>query len=485
MDKSGRGLLHYHYTSSRDFSVLVGFFILIVMVNILTVGSVINVVVTVPQYIYVLYLLSKKQLKNAILAHFSFFLLSFSLQSTLGMLDEKTTLLYNYGTIKLLGPLRASYAMNILLIMYCRSNKLKLNKTILYYKLFKTISIICFIACAIGLCGLAFHPYYSWEGFISIAVYMFAVISTMNILLCVADKAFVESVYYLTISIFFSTIIGSYLCYLLGVVSRYSAYDIIFTPDVVYLAPALLIGILSITQKKWLIISLVMYIPICMGVGGKSVFGLVFVGVCLAYIVLFDKEFDLNHKNNIKKIRILFFFIFIIITFVALPRISEETMVFYKFKTAESMFSGDLSEVSSSPYIRIASLINIFYEGINNLFVLILGNGYGGYFEDHFGLFDAVNLEEGAWQGEDLHTGRYHSGHDTMVTVPLYNGFLGLFLLLRICIQYIKRIPQNFLSSISFLWIVLVFYYDTVLAVGGAFTLLGAEFEITYLKNKK
>ena len=136
--------------------------------------------------------------------------------------------------------------------------------------------------------------------------------------------------------------------------------------------------------------------------------------------------------------------------------------------------------MSRSPYIRFASLYNILHEGLSNPLTLLFGNGYGGYFQDGLGLFNGIDLSNGAWGDECIRTGRFTSGHDMMVTVPLFNGLIGVYLIGKIAILYFKRMKFNYLSSAVFFWILLKFYFNTIVAVIGLFLLFASEY-----KNEK
>ena len=65
-----------------------------------------------------------------------------------------------------------------------------------------------------------------------------------------------------------------------------------------------------------------------------------------------------------------------------------------------------------------------------------------------------------------------------MVTVPLFNGMIGLFLVIKITWLYIKRINKNYLNGIIFYWLFLMFYYNTIFAMIGLFGLIGAEYNL-------
>jgi hypothetical protein len=300
-----------------------------------------------------------------------------------------------------------------------------------------------------------------------------------------AEKKFIKSCYYLAIATTMAGIISSFLGYFVfGIKSSYSVYDIVYCADIVTFAPILIAGFFAIKEKLFLSVSLLMFFAIStVVVGGKEVFNIAFVLVCLTYFVFFDNDVK---RGNYLLVLIMkpIMIISILLIIIGLTVISD-SMVSYKVQSALSMFSDDMSEISRSPFIRIASLLNILYEGIANPFTLIFGNGYGGYFEDKLGLLDGMNLTNGAWSEDVVAVGRFPSGHDTFVSIPLFNGLFGLGLIIRISYMYIKRIPYNYMNSMAFSWILLVFYFNTIFAVIGCFFMLGAEYDIKHSKRSK
>ena len=80
-----------------------------------------------------------------------------------------------------------------------------------------------------------------------------------------------------------------------------------------------------------------------------------------------------------------------------------------KINAALSIFSGDIGDVSNSPkYTRIAEIANFYYNNRNNIFHLLFGNGYGGYFTDELGLLNGLDLR-GGWSEDVIRTGRFSS----------------------------------------------------------------------------
>lgn len=477
-------LINNNYDKDSTIIRLLCICVFIIFCNLALIGSPINIVITIPQYALVFYLLFKGDIKDAILWHFTFILLSQSSQTVLGMFDGQSYQMYNYGTIKLIGPVRACYFINILLLLFVANKKAYFPKEKLLYKLYKVMLYLAISALIIGFSGLLFNPYYLFSALVDNSIYMFVVITSIYILLCIADESVYRAAYYISICALMAAPIGSVLSYtFLHTTITYGMYDdLILIADLVNFTPILLLGLLFEKKRKIIFFSLLFYVYILgMAVGGKTVFGIAFCAIAVLYFLFLDRETKVNYRKTVKILK-PFFVVVVIVVALDIAR-GGDSMAMYKINSALSMFSGDLSEISRSPYIRVTSLINIIYEGIQNPFLLLFGNGYGGYFEDHFNFFEGMQLENGAWGDADIASGKFHSGHDTMVTAPLFNGMIGLCVLVIISIQYIKRIKNNYLSAMAFLWILLMFYANTLFAYNGVFILFASEYNLNKVKE--
>lgn len=455
-------------------------FTFIVVVNILTLSSPLTLLITVPEYVVVIYLLMKNDIRKSVLYHFTFVMLSLSAQGTLGMFESQNFMLYNYGTIKLVGPVRACYAMNIVFCMTLLGRGIKLAKNTLFFRLYKTLGFMCISALLIGAGGLLFNRYYSFESFVGYGIYAFVILSSMFILTRIASKNFIKDAYNMVLAGIMAGISGSFICYISGmVVSHYSVYDIAYVADVTFISLVLMVGIPYIENKLLLYVNLIIYAMMTMSsTGGKGVFGLIFCLGVLCYLLFFDKSTNNRLKKTSRLLRPLVVVLGVGAIVYFVQNLSSMSMTSYKVESAVSMVSGDLNNMSLSPYVRVASFLNILYDGLSNPLSLIFGNGYGGYFEDNLHLFSGMDLSNGAFKDEVIASGKFTSGHDAMVTVPLFNGLLGFYFLLKICWLYIKKIPQNYMCSIAFLWLFLVFYFNTIFAMIGLFGLLAAENKI-------
>lgn len=465
-------------SDSSTFTNLVLLFTGFVIVNIVTLNNPANLLLTIPQYIIVLFFLVKNNIRDSVLSHFAFTILSLSAQKTLGMFETEDFLLYNYGTLKLIGPIRACYAMNLVFTLILLHSKLKVRKDLLYYKLYKVFLCLFIPASIIGVIGVALHPFYTFDKLLDKEIYAYVVLTSMYIILKVANDRFIQVAYYICLSGIMAGIFGSFFCFITGLtVSHYSVFDIAYMSDITYLTPMLIIGVIMVKQRALLLLTLVIYFFFATTVlAGKEVFSIAF---CL-FFLLYCYFFRTGNKKRSPFVTILMFGVvgLLVGLVIHIQGNTGSTMASYKLHSAFSMMTGNIDDAGRSPYIRMAQLANILYEGLQNPFLLIFGNGYGGYFEDKLGLFANVDLLNGAYNFKTVGSGRFHSGHDAVVNIPFFNGLVGMWLVLRISWKYIKKIRFNYMNSAIFLWVLLIFYFNTIFAYIGLFALIGAEYKV-------
>ena len=198
------------------------------------------------------------------------------------------------------------------------------------------------------------------------------------------------------------------------------------------LIPALLFN------KKILFVTIglffVIYNSIFFSTSGKSLLMLVLF-IFFTFLLTYNKNIKALFPNRAKIFRILCTIFFLLIPTIILYITNQFggsaiiSSKMWQVKTLmEFIFLGEgLQLIANSPYIRITSLINVLYEGLSNPIILLFGNGYGGYFNDHFNYFSGIDLSKGAFSDIEIMSGDYYSGHDTIVTVPMLNGIIGFY----------------------------------------------------------
>lgn len=333
-----------------------------------------------------------------------------------------------------------------------------------------------------GLVGLFLGKYYI-EGFLNYSSYIIVVFIHADILLMMLNT---------TLKRRFLDIIAPLLALAPVVTFLLHQYNSEFSDSTgialysLLLLPALLYQkriIINIVGLVFVFINMILY-----GASGKLLIFLIIILVVTIY---------LSFKNNLitqYPFRAFLIRIIVIIFLILIPAISilisekyggSQFIVskIHQVKTLNDfIFSqSGVESIAPSPYVRVTSLINILYEGLSNPLVLLFGKGFGGYFQDHFQYFAHLDLSQGGFADKSILTGHFYSGHDTIVTVPMFNGIIGLFLILKLVWVCIFRSHKNYLLLASIPFLLLVFYFDTLIGVTGVLILyLGSGNAIKY-----
>lgn len=461
-------------------------FTLLSLLNILTLGTTINLVVTIPELLIVIAILFlDDNPQRAIILNSIFILTCVSALNAVGLVedDSRYVVIYSYSRLKLIGPIGFSYVIWILILIKSLLRSSKLPKETLFYKLFKYLLFLFISGNIIGIFGFIIDQNHSWFGFRQYNVYM---IITIIVLLCFLlnySPDFAKRCYRLVFPLFTGTIISTLISFFFfGFTTSYGAYgDIILQPDILYYGIVLLLSFCFVKEKGLILLLSLTYIMINFSSpSGKSII-FIALGLAAFIIMLLSKTNYPCIQNNKRKRMYGIFICILAICFVVvlIPKISIEGNLFaQKFHDVTSLFSGSLDKIDRSPYIRMATILNIIDNNINHPIYLLFGRGYGGYFVDSLHLFDAVKLDSGAFADEMIITGRYATAHDTFAVVPLLNGLFGLFLIFKICWLYIKKTKVNFLCFAAVIWLLFTFYYNTQYAMTGIFFLFASEYII-------
>lgn len=464
----------YEFKSILIISVVLGF------CNLLTIQSIIGIIFTVLEIVWVMYLIVYKRLKDALLWHFIFIALSISSQGASAITDGQISL-YNYAELKFIGPIRFSYTITFLI--FCISlKKINIHESNLIFKTLKTFLFLAIIGDILGVVGLCFKEGYSTESFITYNVYIWISILSILVFILNWSKYIVRIIYEISLPILCSGIISSFIAYSIGIRSSYGGHEgLPVGMDINYYAPIILISILFIKQHKIIIYTclILMFYMYSLSMGGKTVFILLFAFI---WVILYLFRSNSELANNYKKINLLRFVIIAAVIGIGsyVPKLlsNGDSMTGYKIASAISLTNGNLDEVSRSPAIRIGEIANFYYNNKDNPFRILLGMGYGGYFTDELNIFQGLQVWKGGWSEEIVRSGKYPSAHDTYSVVPLLNGIIGLFLLLKLAYHYIIEIKNNYLNFAIVPWIIFAFYFSTSIALIGIFFLVGAQYKL-------
>ena len=438
---------------------------IIFILNILLYGSPLNLIITIPSILYVLYLIIKGDLSRALFLHLIFIVTSVS-HVAIGDFDG-AIIPYGYFSFKLYGPLTISYLLNIFLfIRFLTKKRLSIVKNNLLHKLF--LVFVTFAACGfvLGLIGMLAAGY-SLNYFITYNVYILNLIMLMACMLCERTSYIQKKgrlhLYYVLLA----GIISSFILFLLGSKMEYGGVEVITKPDIFSFSFLLIASLAKNSTKKTNIIFILLYLLILM-LGGASGKDFIFIAISLLYVL-----YSYFKSNMIKAIVVatLCFVPVLIILNKGMEFNQLFNDKFSQFASLLKIFNGNLDEVARSPYIRIASMINIYSENLTNPIYFLVGRGYGGYFTDSLGLFSGIDLYLGAFTPEQINSGHFYSAHGSLAVIPLLHGFGGMAIICIMIWKFIKQSRNNYYCLVVLPWIFLMFYYNLLLAITGLFFL--------------
>lgn len=461
---------------------------LLIVFNGLLNLKVLNLAVTIPEVIVVLYFLVNRKTKDALLWHTIFYITSYSNLLTERFLFENninSTVSYNYAIFGISG-IKLSILLSLLILFVQKSYK-KISitaKQSVFYKVYKFFLYCVATGFLLGIPGL-FLMDYLFPKFLLYGYYALYCFCFARSFLYEYDTRLKDELYEMVPYIIGIAVVFNFLCFILGlkdnltVISSTSiaAYAFVLIPLLLY-------------KKESIPILLVIGLQIYQMAGhtsGKQIYSLVFLFVA-ALVLSFSKSVRVK-TSGINMIKVWMIFFAVIIGFSTLQQIfstsAYERSGNYegKMKSVETLtnyFTGevDMKDVDDSPYIRLAEISNIIYEDVRNPIYLLFGRGFGGYFRDELGLFNGYDLYSGAFTPEEIKAGRYSYGHDTFVSVPMLNGFIGFFMLLYLIVIMCKKSPENYLYLTSLMFLMLWFYFDVLMGVTGVMLLFAAEHKI-------
>lgn len=465
--------------------IIVGIFVLLELGNMFFMESALNLLITFPEVLLVLYwLIIKRDVKRALLFHVIFCLTGFDATAA-----ESEMQLLSYPEAKLVGPLTLSYIILGLIWIYTLSIPISRQiKHTLIYKFRKVILIIMAYGVIAGIVGLMFFQY-RVKDFVTPYIYIFIGFVFLDIIIKLYDKHFLEKCYSLSFYLIVASPIATFISFfILNIRTTYSAYDALISNEVFNFCPALLLFLLykENCNKPLLFAGLAAYLACVLTAGrGAAFYDLAGCFAIIITLIYFKKGVVRPFYSKILKIGIPLAVI-AILSYVQIMEVGENlasikiSELFSMFEAMGTLSSGiDISGISESPYVRIAEALNILDNGLHNIWGLLFGYGYGGYYTDSTHLFQAVPLT-GAFPQEFLNSGRYGTAHSFLPTILLHNGVIGFIILSSLCIKYLKNIKYTPLTFAAFNLFWHSFYFNTSIIMAAAFVLFAAELKIQY-----
>ncbi|MCI1733395.1 MAG: hypothetical protein LKM33_03440 [Bacteroidales bacterium] len=471
----------------RDFpenKIFLSFFLLIIVVgNGLLNYSLSNLCITIPQIIIVFFFIARNDISSATFWHFIFIILSYTYYDLGGLHEGEELISYNYAKLRVLSiPISFVVSCIILLICYSKNDKNYVTrKDTDFYHLFLMIKTFLFLGVGFGLFGLALGKYYI-KGFIQYGSYGLILFINALILLKLFNSDLKDR-FYDIIPLLLS------ICLLVKFVFIFSASEISDSTSFVYYSVLFLPLVFYVRRYVWPICFFALYVIMQAYVSsGKEIIDIIIILVCVI-ILSFNKKISKIFPTRCAFVRGIIFVFFIIspIVLVVLTNLSSSaTNLSYKIHQVQTLFAFSSQKISllsvdGSPYIRIASIANILHEGLINPLFLLFGHGYGGYYTDSLTLLSNINLNLSAFAEDAIVSGHFYTGHDTIVVVPFLHGLFGFGYILYVAFLFLKKASENYLKFAAIPFLLLVFYFDTLLGISGLVLLYASEHKVRNL----
>ena len=464
----------------RKLLIFTGLFILNAMLK----DSMLSFVLTGIQVVMVLYFLFGNKINDATYWHFIFMATSFAVSGT----GEEEVLKTGYFSTKLVGPITLSYVIAILLCLISYSHRKNRTPIHLFDRMRKVFLYFLVSGVFLGSIGCFFFDYFS-NVFVGYTVYITLVLIHVIILENLYSQSLLKEFYDSVIPLLTAALISTIFNWIAGMTREYSIYEMVVSSSVSYFSIILILFLnkLSFNVKVLIVCLLFVYLFILVQTGapGKFFINASVIGLVLVINRIKHKGFGFIPALGLVAVMFVFASVFV----------TEDSLFFHKFQQytsiGVSLSSGRIDDAGSSPYIRIASMLNIYYENINNPLYFFLGRGYGGYFHDSLHLFSGLDLTVGAFSDEAVRLGKFPTAHSTFNTIPLLNGFIGFFLILQIVYSLFKRsMGESPLSIAGILWLLFMFYYNIQMGVIGVLLIFASEYEmqvekVTFKRKKE
>lgn len=444
-------------------------------------------ILSIPQFLLVFFFLFKKDYRTAFLLHITFVVACVSW----GTAIEGGPSAFLYTNSRVYGP----FTLNIIILSYLwvavqrMPVKVKNDSLLLLFR--KIILYFLISGSFIGALGCICISGYQWQYWIYQFLFVLNVYLFIDIYIHLYNEYYSKLTAIVAICLMAAAPIASVVSFtVFGVHSYYGMNDEIpFSVPIIGLTPCLLIALFQLKSFKLKLISLfglIFYAIHLMIVSRGSQFLDVFVVILLLiYLVYFKKgnNFQLKSLRVFLPILIIFALPFAIDSLVSSSDVTsrkyEQFMsLFTIFNISGNGLVFNIDEVGRSPYIRLAELANIVHECIQYIFPFFFGKGYGGYYTDSLNLFAGIDLTLGAFSDEIVAGGRFYNAHSAIPSVLHFNGFVGLFFMLKIAFSYLRRVDRSFLVFAAFMLFILSFYFDIYGCFSFIMALCGGEYFI-------
>lgn len=448
-------------------------------------------ILSVPQYLLVFYYLFNKDYHTAFLLHSAFIVACVSR----GTVIEGGQSDFFYINFMVYRALTLNIVILVWLWIGVYNMPIKISKDSMIVKSKMVISYLLVSGSLIGVIGFLLFEHYNLTYFVNCFLFVLETYLFIDIFIHLYSNSYSKRFAILAVCMMAAAPIAAFVSFVLGINAYYNDEPMPLCNPIIGLTPCLIIAFFQLNNNKLKIISVIglaFYVLQMMILSRGSQFLDIFIVlVLLAYLVYFKK----GANFQLKSLKLLLPLIIVVSLPFAISEITAASETsFSKFEQFTSLFSifnfsggkasFDFSDVGRSPLIRIGELANIIHEGSQNIFTFIFGKGFGGYYVDSLGFFAHIDLSHGAFPYEIVAKGRFYSAHSAVPSVLHYNGWLGLFLMVKIALNYLRKVDCSFLVFAAFVLFVQSFYFDMFGCFSYIIALFGAEYLINDTTKK-
>ena len=443
------------------------------LLNLFFLESFFNLFLTIPQIVFILFLIFKGNLNSAIVWHIVFVLTAVDVNTK----DEELEML-SYPAVKLIGPFTISYLLLGLIWLRSLQYKVQVSPSSLFYKLRFLFMILLLLGSVLGIFGIIFLDY-NYRDLISPCRYMLVAVLTIDVFARLYNKSLMERCYNTAICLLIASPLVSLFAFsILNISYNYSVFVSFITNSIFILTPSMLLFLMfkiEVRLKTLMVFSLLcLFVLTTIAARGSQYITIATSFILIVYLVYFTKE--KGYLSGLAPFRVI----------VPLLNVGNSLAAnkLNQFVSLFSMFSGgkgfSIDQVSTSPYVRIAEVLNILDNGIHNPLGLLFGQGYGSYYTDSLGLFYFVDLSNGGFGDEAIASGKFATAHSMYPNALLFHGLVGFYLIVKLGFQYLRKIYCTPLIFAAFVLLLYSLYYNVSLMIACIMFLFAAECKIKY-----
>ncbi len=464
--------------------------IVITLFNTVNMQSSAVMLFSVPQYLLVFFFIIHKDYRSAFLFHSIFVAACVSL----GTVIEDGQSAFFYTKFVIYGPINLNFIVLITLWLSLIGKPILLNKGSLLYKTKKVIFYLLIMGTVIGLFGCLFLRYYDWKFLINRILFVGEIYLFIDIFSHLYSDSFSRSFAIVALCMMAAAPVASIVSFtVFNVHTFYGDQATALVNPILGLTPCLIIALFQLNSHKLRIVSLIGLVfyafQLMILSRGHQFLDVFVVLMMLLYLVYFKR--DPNQSFRIKILKIVLPILIVgVVPFaiggltsssdVSMRKFEQFMSLFKMFNYSDNNLAFSLEDVGSSPYVRVAELANIINEGMHNVFALFFGKGFGGYYTDSLDLFSGIDLSRGAFSYDAaIKYGRFYNGHGAIPSLSLYNGLIGLFLMLKLAFSYLKNVDKTFLVFAAFVLMVQNFFFDLYGCLSFTIALFGTEYMIS------